>query len=417
LDETQREVFLVCLRQPPALAVQGPPGTGKTLLLACVAEALARRGRRVVIMAPKHQAVNNALSTIHSRFPGRSVLKVGDALRREALDDCIPVGLLDDATKAGLRLSHETITGMTFLSALQQLALRNAPLAPNVVIIDEAGQLPLAQGACAGLMGAGSMLMFGDDMQMPPVFASEVAGDPLSVSVFARFRERHPGLVPMLDMTYRLNDVLCRAIGETFYAGGPGGRLRPSAHAATRRLDAGVAAAAGGPLVAQALDPASPLVWARSHSVGCTHLNIPEARFVAEVLETAIAGGLAREQVAAVTPFRRQAMQIRDQLQARLGSGTRLPIVDTVERVQGATVELVALSACATDPDYVASLGGFLLSPNRLNVAASRARTKVVLAASPVVLAAIRLEYDALVAQGVWRAFMAHAGTVLDQPG
>ena len=165
------------------------------------------------------------------------------------------------------------------------------------------------------------------------------------------------------------------------------------------------------------LAPDTPLVWVRSHTPACTQLNMAEARFVSELLAAAIAGGLGADQVAAVTPFRRQAMLIRNHLQARLGASRPLPIVDTVERVQGMTVELVALSACASDPDYIAHLAGFLLSPNRLNVAASRARVKVVLVASPEALAETPLEYDALLAQQAWRSFVGRAACVADLPG
>jgi len=286
--------------------------------------------------------------------------------------------------------------------------LRPAPLAPNVLIVDEAGQLPLAQGACAGLTGAGSILLFGDDMQMPPVFTEAVAGDPCAVSVFARLREQHPELVPLLDVTYRLNRGLCDAIGSTFYDG----RLGPSASAAGRRIDAACAAAAESPFLAAVLAPEAPLVWVPSDAGGCTQHNAVEAPFVAEVLATALRGGLKAGEVAAVTPFRRQAMAIRGELQARLPTGSELPIVDTVERVQGQTVELVAISACASDRAYVREIGGFILSPNRLNVAASRARTKVVLTAHPAVMEEVPSEYDAVLAQRAWRRLVGRATVV-----
>lgn len=57
LDSSQTEVFLKCTALPAIMGVQGPPGTGKTLLLAFVAEALLRLGKRVILLAPTHQAV------------------------------------------------------------------------------------------------------------------------------------------------------------------------------------------------------------------------------------------------------------------------------------------------------------------------------------------------------------------------
>jgi len=154
-----------------------------------VAEALARMGRRTLVLAPTHQAINNALSTIRRCFPGRRTVKIGDELRRESLDEGVDCTLFVDGTRrSGIPVSSDTITGMTFVSALHHLILRKSALAPNVVLIEEAGQLPLAHGICAGLIGAGSILMFGDDLQMPPVFPAAVADDPLAESLFARFR-------------------------------------------------------------------------------------------------------------------------------------------------------------------------------------------------------------------------------------
>ena len=111
IDQSQREAILACVGQPSMLAVQGPPGTGKTLVLALVAESLARLGRRVLLTAPTHQAVNNALATIHRAFPARPVVKVGDELRRESLPDDIDCMLLRDggpvdAAQPGRRPDH-----------------------------------------------------------------------------------------------------------------------------------------------------------------------------------------------------------------------------------------------------------------------------------------------------------------------
>jgi DNA replication ATP-dependent helicase Dna2 len=190
LDQSQTVAFLRCLASPPILGVQGPPGTGKTLLLALIAEALMRSGKRVVLLAPTHQAVNNALTTIHQLFPDRRVKKYGDELRTESLAVDIPI------ITSPLKISKEpvdTLIGLSFMSAIHQLMISDQKMiAPNVVILDEAGQLPLVQGLCTGLSGAGSVLMFGDDKQMPPVFSGDLSEEPLAVSVFAQLRASHP---------------------------------------------------------------------------------------------------------------------------------------------------------------------------------------------------------------------------------
>ena len=128
---------------------------------------------------------------------------VGDPLRRESLDDGIAITTLKQLP-AG---KDAPVVGMTFLSAVFQLVLGVGRLATNVLLLDEAGQLPLAQGALAGLLGAGSLLLFGDDMQMPPVFEGELADEPLAVSVFGQLRRSRPETVMALRTSYRMNQL------------------------------------------------------------------------------------------------------------------------------------------------------------------------------------------------------------------
>jgi hypothetical protein len=386
-DATQEAVFRRCLELPHTFAVQGPPGTGKTRVLALVAEGLARMGKRTLVVAPTHQAVNNALSAIRRCFPGRRTVKVGDELRRESLDPGVQCQLFEDGTRhSELPVSNDTITGMTFISALHHLILRKSALAPNVILIEEAGQLPLAHGVCAGLIGAGSVLLFGDDAQMPPVFPAAAADDPLADSFFARFKASQPGNVLMLQTTYRLNAELCNIIGRVFYPSSVGTTLRSSNDAASRRFPLVSGVLDRSSTVSEALGPDASFVWVRSPAGSDQQTNDIEARFVANLVQAVLEGGVSANQVAVVTPFRRQVALIRNLLQSHLSEGATLPIVDTVERVQGLTVELVVVSVCVSDPEYAGAQAAFLFSPNRLNVALSRARTKAILVAAPAIL-------------------------------
>jgi superfamily I DNA and/or RNA helicase len=398
VDSSQLQALEACVNEPSILGVQGPPGTGKTNLLAMVAESLSRIGRRVLILAPTHQAVNNALAAIHTSFPNRRLVKVGNALRRESLPADVECRLLKDAVRQdSSRTGSEQIIGMTFLSALQHLAVQSSGLAPNVVLVDESGQLPFCQGICAGLFGAGSTLLFGDDQQMPPVFNSELRSSPLATSLFARLRQSHPRSILMLNTSYRLNEPICNFIAESFYGGV--GKIVSADSSRHRRLK--LPASKSTPtasIVQSALQSEDSLIWIRSADNGSQQLNLTEADVVAKFVSSAIKSGLPSEQQAVVTPYRRQAAAIRRLIQYEVGSSVDVPIVDTVERVQGLTVELVAISMCTTDQEYASETASFIFSPNRLNVAVSRARTKVVIFASASILEALPTEYDGLVA-------------------
>lgn len=388
-DATQRETVAACTDQPPILAVQGPPGTGKTAVLAMVAEILARLGRRVLVTAPTHQAINNALATVRRHFPSRRIVKVGDDVQRDGLPDDIQCSPLSRVLQPGSQqLLSATIVGMTFLSALQNVVARRSGFAPNVLLIDEASQVPLAQGVCGGLVGAGSVILFGDDAQMPPVFPAGVESEPAAVSLFAQLRQQQAQSIRVLDTTYRLNEAICKVVGQTFYRETVPS-LHPSDQAATRKftLPPRDDDTRNKCLVDEVLSSSEAFIWVRTRNSGCRQSNRLEAEFMADLVCTAIERGMPPDSVAVVSPFRLQSTRIRQRVRSRLSRlGLEIPIVDTVERVQGLSVEFVAISLCASDAEYTSRLASFLYSPNRLNVAISRARTKVIVAVTPDVL-------------------------------
>ena len=64
-------------------------------------------------------------------------------------------------------------------------------------------------------------------------------------------------------------------------------------------------------------------------------------------------------------------------------------MIDTVERIQGQERELVVVSLVASDPDHLAGeAAAFFYSGNRLNVTITRARTKLIVVASPLAFTA-----------------------------
>ncbi|MBF0235169.1 MAG: ATP-binding domain-containing protein, partial [Desulfamplus sp.] len=119
--------------------------------------------------------------------------------------------------------------------------------------------------------------------------------------------------------------------------------------------------------------------------------------------------GLKPEQIALISPHRAQnnaitkrlgemmaeskafGMPIVDTVQScdqiLLAGSSNMPIVDTVERVQGAERDVIIFGITSSDPDHVMS--EFLNSPNRLNVAITRARHKLIIVGSQAFFFAI----------------------------
>jgi DNA replication ATP-dependent helicase Dna2 len=63
-----------------------------------------------------------------------------------------------------------------------------------------------------------------------------------------------------------------------------------------------------------------------------------------------------------------------------------LPVVDTVERMQGNERELILVSYAVADREYAEREAEFLLNPNRFNVSITRPRSKLIVFMSEDIL-------------------------------
>ena len=79
-------------------------------------------------------------------------------------------------------------------------------------------------------------------------------------------------------------------------------------------------------------------------------------------------------------------------------------MVDTVERMQGQEREVILISLAVGDPDALSSRAAFFFSTNRLNVAMSRARSKVILVASEGAFRGLPMDPDSLRAASLFKS-------------
>ena len=93
--------------------------------------------------------------------------------------------------------------------------------------------------------------------------------------------------------------------------------------------------------------------------------------------------------LALISPHRAQNGAILHELAAQGWAHAELPVVDTVERMQGNEREMIVVSYAVADREYAEREAAFLLDPNRFNVAITRPRAKLVLLMSDEVLRAL----------------------------
>ncbi|MEZ5319506.1 MAG: TM0106 family RecB-like putative nuclease [Vicinamibacterales bacterium] len=361
------------------LPIQGPPGTGKTFTAARMIVALVRAGRRVGVTATSHKVIRNLL----------------DAVARAATDAAVPVRLGqrrnqdDEATDAGEPAGGVAMFGDN-PGAVTALADRAVDVmggtawfwarpecagAVDVLVIDEAGQMSLANALAVAPAAADSLVLPGDPRQLDQPTQGQ---HPPGVGVSAldhllgadEVMPADRGL--FLATTWRLAPSICRFTSEAFYAG----RLRPKPGLERQRITgAGVLDGAGLRLVEVDHD-------------GNRGASDEEADVVARLVAALRAPGaawiderdharpLGPGDLRIVTPFNAQAVRIRERIDPAVPVGT-------VDKFQGQEAPVVIYSMATSRPEDAPHGLEFLYSLNRLNVATSRARCLAIVVASP----------------------------------
>ena len=370
-NDVQRSAVRMAMRRPSLAFVQGTPGSGKTHLLAVVARAYARRAKDVVVLALTHHAVNNALNKVRSVDKDIPVVKIGKQFKNLDLDETVAQdetfsACLQKRKAAGFFGKEGHVVGMTFQAALTNLGKRRSAFTPQIVLFDEAGQIPLAHAAAIGQLGGGSVIFIGDDAQMPPIYHPKLERNPLSISVFERIKALYPTHGRVLNVTYRMNSRITSFVGDCFYR--PRGiELECSEFSAERHID----------------DPE--IEFVACSSAGSTDENAIEARTAVDVANKYLDSGLLPDRLAIITPYRRQVRLIHTLLNESICNRRNVPLVDTVERLQGQDVDVIVLSFSVDDEVYFTAQKSFLLNANRLNVMFSRATSKVIVISSQLV--------------------------------
>ena len=376
LNHEQLSAVSSMLEYPPVHVLQGPPGTGKTAVLAATAIATARMNREVVIIANTHHAVNNALQKIRSFDKKATLIKVGATLKSEELDETI---LKFEKFNEYYEYSYENrrkkrtghIIGMTIWGAITHLGLRHhAHFRPYISLVDEASLMPLSLAAVLGKT-APSVCLFGDSRQMPPIFRPELEDNVNSISILDYCSQKVEGVpVKVLHTTYRMNELITNIVSRAFYE--PHGVVLNSA--------AEIAANSFHSEYLKNRNLSDSLIFMDTSlsSLGCEEENEGEASAIVEIVSALMAEGVSPTSVAIITPFRRQVRLLRS-IAHEVIRDREIPLIDTVERLQGQDVDCIIISFASSDENYIEELRGFLFNPNRLNVMISRAKTKVII--------------------------------------
>jgi predicted RecB family nuclease len=377
---TPQVTALIAQMDETVLCVQGPPGTGKTYNAAAAIVDLLRQRKRVGVTANSHKAILNLMGAVATQVAECGfdplLLKAGGD-HKEALITSGRVKHVESRDVADALGSKSVLVGGT------AWVFSRADLAGqfDYLFVDEAGQFSLANVVGSGL-AAKNLVLVGDQMQLAQPILGTHPGE-CGLSALDYVLNGLP-TVPdefgvFLGETRRMHPRICEYISGAFYEGRLGAhpstrlqRIEPTRGACFVSTEAG-------------------LVYLPVEHDGNAQASDEEGETIEQIVEelvgrtvhegTGKAGRpLTLDDILFVAPFN---MQVR-RLQNRLGDGAR---VGSVDKFQGQDAHVVVVSMCSSSAEDSPRGVDFLLDPNRLNVAVSRAKTLSVVVASPKLVA------------------------------
>lgn len=415
LNATQQHAVNEVLRAKDVAIVHGPPGTGKTTtLVEAINETLARESQ-VLVCAQSNMAVDWISEQLVDR--GINVLRIGNPTRVndkmlgftyerrfEAHPDYSQLWAIRKAIRE-LRMQrkgrtenwHQKMDRLRSRATELEISI-NADLfgqarviastlvgASNKILdgqhystlfIDEAAQA-LEPACWIAIRRANRVILAGDHCQLPPTVKSIAALKAgLGKTLMERIVDSKPEVVTLLDTQYRMNEEIMRFSSSWFYDG----KVKAAPITAHRGI----------------LDYDTSIEWVDDvanddETVGETfvgetfgRINKVEARQVMELLQ-AYFEKIGKQRildesidVGIISPYRAQVQYLRHLIKKEtfFKPFRHLLSVNTVDGFQGQERDIIIVSLVRSNNDGQI---GFLRDLRRMNVAMTRARSKLII--------------------------------------
>ncbi|EAR16461.1 TM0106 family RecB-like putative nuclease [Robiginitalea biformata] len=355
------------------LPVQGPPGSGKSFTGSQLIVRLAQQGKTIGITALSHKVIRNLLTKVwevaqEMDFDIRMIQKVNSSNQEPA-----PWTLAsneDDIQNAFG--TANVIAGTSFMWCKSPYEGRL-----DYLFIDEAGQLSLID-TLAVAHSCSNLVLLGDPQQLKQP-QQGVHPDGTDVSVLEYVLQSHKTIPEELGVflpeTWRMHPNINAFVSELFYEN----RLKSKQHLEKQRV------------IGSKYDGAGLYLEQVVHS-GNTSSSSEEVEKVVEIVkaltngnvelinEKGVKATIRSEHIKIITPYNAQVQALKK----------RLPDLEvgTVDKFQGQEAPIIIYSVATSSLEEAPRGMDFLFSPNRFNVAVSRARTCFIMVANPAIFEA-----------------------------
>lgn len=368
-DTVKRSIDWASKLNNSFLPIQGPPGSGKSFTGSHMIFELVKKGFRIGVSALSHKVIMNLL------------LKVREVAAAESFD--LKINYKGSSTaersphwnKAGnINSIVENLTGYHIIAGTSFMwadeALHNSI---DYLFIDEAGQFALIDTIVVS-HATRNIVLLGDHQQLKqPIQGIHPEGT--EVSALEHLLECHKTIPAakgiFLERTWRMHPDICSFDSEMFYES----RLNPVDELENQRIEGNTPFQGSG------------LFYKMVNHTGNSNFSVEEVDGIEKIIEDLTKGDvyffdkqnnrhlLQHKHIKIITPYNSNVFELQK----------RLPEIETgtVDKFQGQEAPVIIYSMASSSPEDAPRGMDFIYSPNRFNVAVSRAKAAFILVGSP----------------------------------
>lgn len=352
------------------LPVQGPPGAGKTFTGSHLIVHLVKQGMKIGVTALSHKVITNLLNQVWeiAQEEGFNIQMIQKTETNPDNPSPWSVSNNENVIQSAIG-SADIIAGTSFMWS-------KPPYEDSVdyLFVDEAGQLSLID-TLAVSHSCSNLVLLGDPQQLKQP-QQGVHPDGTEVSALEHVLQGEKTISNekgiFLSETWRMHSTINAFVSELFYEN----RLQSKDQLNQQQIIGSKYSGSG--LFLEEVEhtgntnSSSEEVEIVSRIVA--HLTDGNVTFINEKSEVAT---LTPNDIKIITPYNSQVQAIKN----------RLPNVEvgTVDKFQGQEAPVIIYSVATSSLEEAPRGMDFLFSPNRFNVAVSRARTRFIMVANPAI--------------------------------
>jgi DNA replication ATP-dependent helicase Dna2 len=363
---------------------------------------LTAQGKSVLLTSYTHTAVDNILLKI--RNEGIGILRLGAVAKvHPEVQEFADLSGVPKTSIAELKESYDRQVVATTCLGINHPIFNQRIF--DYCIVDEASQITLP--VCLGpIRMARHFILVGDHYQLPPLVQNKEAQEGgLDISLFKLLSEKHPSSVVNLEHQYRMCEDIMSLSNTLIY----NGRLRCGTPAVANRemmisnmsalrqhhhstVPLSQTTFCTGPYlgtcwIRDLLDPAVKVAFINTDTLLPLSREIAKGSRITNPIEAAITTqltvGVKAKDIGVITLYRSQLALLKQNLRhiaSPAADGASTVEMHTADKFQGRDKEVIVLSLVRNND--IANVGDLLKDWRRVNVALTRARTKLLIVGS-----------------------------------